>query len=63
MLIDYLERGEGRERERNIDAREKHPSVASCTSPDWGRIHNIGICPDHELNPQPFRAQDNTPTN
>ena len=41
-----LERGEGREkererntdvkRERNTDVREKHRLVAPCTHPDWG---------------------------
>ena len=37
MIIDFRE-GEGgeRERKRNIDMREKHPLVASCTHPDWG---------------------------
>ena len=34
----FLERREGREkeRERNIEVREKHPSVASCRCPDRG---------------------------
>ena len=34
----FLERGEGREkeRERNISVREKHQSVASHVSPDQG---------------------------
>ena len=34
----FLERGEGRgeERERNIDVRQKHQSVASPTLPDQG---------------------------
>ena len=33
----FLEKGEGKkkERERNIDVREKHWSVASHTHPDW----------------------------
>ena len=33
-----LERGKGweKERERNIDVREKHRLAASCTRPDWG---------------------------
>ena len=47
MLL-VLERKEGkegeqeRERERNIDVREKHPLVAPCTCSDW------------ESNPQPI---------
>ena len=41
MLI-FSERREGRERKgENIDVREKHQLVASCTHPNWG------------LNPQP----------
>ena len=37
MLIDFRERGSrGRERERNIDVREKHQLVASHTCPDQG---------------------------
>ena len=34
----FLEKGEGREREkgRNMDAREKHQSVASHVYPNWG---------------------------
>ena len=49
-----LERGEGRkrERERNIDVKEKHRLVASCMRPDW------------EPNRQPFLGlRDNAPTN
>ena len=36
----FLERGKGRgdERERNIDVREKHRSVASCVHPDQGPV-------------------------
>ena len=48
--------------EKNIDVREKHPSVASCTHPDWG-ICNVGRCPDQELNPQPVGVQSDAPTN
>ena len=34
----FLERGDGREkeRERNVDEREKHRLVVSLMSPDWG---------------------------
>ena len=37
MLIDFRERGKGREgeRKRTIDVREKRGSVASHTCPDW----------------------------
>ena len=44
----FLERGEGREKEweRNIDVRDKHQSVPSCTCPNQDQIHNPGMCPD-----------------
>lgn len=45
MFLLTLEREERRKREkRNIDVREKHCSVASCTHADW------------ESNPQSFGA-------
>ena len=34
MAIDFRERGRERERNKRIDVREKHWSVASCTHPD-----------------------------
>ena len=38
QLISFEERREGKEkeRERNIDVRDKYRSVASCTQPDQG---------------------------
>ena len=54
MFIDFRERNrvrEGREKERNIDFREKHRLVASL------------MCSDQGLNPQHFGVQYNTPTN
>ena len=45
----FLERREGKE-ERNINVREKHWLVASCMYPNQGRTHNLGMCPDWELN-------------
>ena len=45
MLIDFRERGrEERERERNIDVREKQQSVVSCIG--WV------VYPNQEMNPQ-----------
>ena len=35
MIIDFRERGREEERERNMDVREKHRSVASPTHPNW----------------------------
>ena len=34
LLILEREEGKERERERNIDVREKHQSIASCIHPD-----------------------------
>ena len=58
----FLERGEGREkdRERNIDVREIHQSVASRTPPSGDLAHNPGMCPDWEWNLQPFGSQAGT---
>ena len=44
------ERERERKKERNTDMREKHQSVASCTCPDGDQTHNLGMCPDWELN-------------
>ena len=65
MFIDFRERGKGgeRKREREIDVTEKHRSVASCLHPNLGSNCNPGMCPDQELNPQCFGAQNDTPTN
>ena len=47
-----LERGGGsqKERERNIDMREKHPSVASRVPPNGDLAPNPGMCPNWESN-------------
>ena len=44
-LLIFRERGMGRERERNIDVREKHRLVASCTQSDQGQ----NLQPRYEL--------------
>ena len=48
----FLERGEGREkeRERNINVRQKHSSVASGVPPTRDLACNPGRCPDWESN-------------
>ena len=54
FIYVYLERGEGREkdRERNIDV------WLSLVCPDYGDLAcNPGMCPDWELNQQPFSSQ------
>ena len=60
--ILFLERGEGREKERkrNIAVREKHRSVASCMPLTGDLACNPGMCPDWELNRQPFGSQAST---
>ena len=50
MLIGYRERRMEVEREKNIKPNQ-----------DW--THNLGICPDWELNARPCSLQDDTPTN
>ena len=46
----FLDSGEGREEgtESNIDWKEKHPLVASCTCPDWWRNPQLRYFPDQE---------------
>ena len=44
MFVDFRE--EGRERERNID---QLPPKGALTG---DLTHNLGMCPDQELNPQ-----------
>ena len=52
----FLDRGEGREKEG-----EKHQCVvASCIPPTEDLVHNPDMCPDGELNQQPFGLQANT---
>lgn len=47
-----LERKVERERGRNLDVREKHRLfLGHALTGDW--THNLGMCPDQELNPQP----------
>ena len=56
----FLERGRQGERERNINEREKHGSVAS-HMPPVGPACNPGMCPDRESNLRPLAGQ--TPNN
>ena len=60
LLFIYLCIGEGRkkEREKNIDVREKQQSVDSHKLPDWGRNPQPGSSPDWVLNWQHFALQD-----
>ena len=50
ILFVFRERGREGEKERYIDIREKHRSVASCTHPTGDQICNPGVCPDQESN-------------
>ena len=49
--------------ETEIDMRQKHQLVASCVHPDRGSNPATKVGANWELNPQPFGAWDNTPTN
>ena len=61
MFIDFRE--SGRERERNINVREKHQLVAFHMCPDRGLNPNLGLHPDQESNPQAFSIWDDVPIN
>ena len=65
MLIDSREWGREGKRERNINGREKHQVVASCTWWDWNwdQTHNLGMCPDRESNLQRFGFGDDAQIN
>ena len=54
-----LETGEGRkkERERDINVQEVHPSLASRTPPTGDLAQNPGMRPDWESNQWPFSSQ------
>ena len=60
MFIDLRKKGD---RERNINAKEKHLSVASHMHPYYGSNPNLGMCPNQGLNSKPFAVQDDAPTN
>ena len=62
MLIDFREKGRGRETERNIDMRERHLLFAFCTLPHQGPNPNWDMYPNWELNPWPFSLWDKTPS-
>ena len=47
MLV-VLERGKERERERNIDEREKHQWFPLACALTQDRTHNLGLCPEWE---------------
>ena len=47
-----------KERERNVDAREKHQLAASHLTGD--QTHNLGMCPDGEWNWPPFALWEDT---
>ena len=63
--ILFLERREGREkeRERNIDMRQKPQWDSSRTCLTGDQTHNPGIFPDWESNGQPLTLQDDSQPN
>ena len=64
FLYLFFERGKRREkeRERSINVREKHWSVASPMCPNWGLNMHPRLRPDRESNWQPFVLWDDAPT-
>ena len=64
MLINFFERGEGRER-RNIN---QLPLIHALnrdllyTPQPRDQIHNLGMCPEWEWNPRCFGLPDDAPT-
>ena len=56
-FIYFIFRERGREGERE---EEKYQKVASYTPPTWVLGQNSGMCPDQELNRQPFGSQTDT---
>lgn len=64
MLLLILERkGEEKERERSIDVREEQQTLPPVHASNGDETSNPGMNPDLEVNPQPFGAPDNAPTN
>ena len=59
-LYLFLDRGEGREKER--DVQEKHQLVASWAPSGGDLAHNPGMCPDQESNWWPSSFQASTQT-
>ena len=55
-ILLFIIIGEGREKERegNIDVREKHQLVVSYSCPIWGLNCNPVMDPDWKLNQRPF---------
>ena len=56
MFIDFREKGRLRERERETLV------VCLLYVPQPGTEPTMGMCPDHESNPQTFGVWDNAPT-
>ena len=58
FYVFIFREGKGRrKRGRNIDVWETHQSVACCMPPAGDPASNPGMCPDWELNRQPFVSQ------
>ena len=51
MLLEREEQGE-EGRKRHINMREKHYWLSPVHIPTGGQTHNLGMCPDQELNPR-----------
>ena len=62
IFIYFLERGKEkeRERERNINVERNINQLSLIHAPNRGKTHNLGMCPDWELNWWTFALWDNS---
>ena len=64
MFIDFRETGKEKERDRDIDIDVRNIDwLPPICIPAGEGSHNLGTCPDQELNLQPFDVRDDTPSN
>ena len=59
FVFEREEKGE-KKRERNIEVQKKHQLAASLMCLTGDLALNPGMCPDWELNQQPFSSQAGT---
>ena len=59
MFTDFRERAGG----ERVREREKHRCKRETHTPTRDQTHDLGMCPNWELNPQSFGVWDNALTN
>lgn len=62
MFFGFREKKGNSKRKRNTDVSKKHWWVAFLMRPYQGLNHNLGMCPFHGLNQQPFGVWNKAPT-